>query len=312
MFAEHKQRILEDLVEVHQFRVTLRLPREFEQAFHNVPASLGLADDLLEVFPVGVVIAHVFDGEAGQRQDAAQRIIDFMRHAGGQHTERSQPLRLRHPGLHGHQFLGALPHFFLQRPAPFLEVAPHLAEALEHGVEGLRQQGDLSGGIGMDLLVEPAGDDVVSGGHHLADGAGDVANHVVSDADDQEKGARGNTEEREHHAVPDGGVGVLQNPDGEHADHVPGIVANWIVLADEPVLHDERPASPGLASFQDGGDDVGRCSRPGCPAAGSGSDAGRDSKFVLEDGDGAAIHVPEPVAAKQEVPDAVHNAEIPG
>ena len=82
------------------------------------------------------------------------------------------------------------------------------------------------------LLVEPAGDDVVGGGHHLADGAGDVANHVVGDADDQEKAAGGDAEEREDHAVADGGVGVLQNSDGEHADDVPGIVANGIVLAD--------------------------------------------------------------------------------
>jgi len=139
LFGYQRQGVLEDLVEVHQLGVALGLPREFEQALHNVPASLGLADDLLEVFAVGIVIPHVFDGEGRQRQDAAQRIIDFMRHPGRQHTEGSQPLRLGHPGLHRHQLLGALPHLFLERPAPFLQIAPHLPEALEHGVEGFRQ-----------------------------------------------------------------------------------------------------------------------------------------------------------------------------
>jgi hypothetical protein len=75
------------------------------------------------------------------------------------------------------------------------------------------------------FVVEAPGGDVASGGDHLADRPGDVADHVIGDTDDADEADGGDGEERKDDLIAGLSVSALEQTGEQGADHL-GFVAS--------------------------------------------------------------------------------------
>ncbi len=136
---DHGDRPPRHVVEVGGLAARRRLAREVEQAAHDLAAALGLAHDDLEVgAPLGVVLG-ALQQERRVGEHAGERVVDLVRHAGGEAADRGELVGLR-------------------------ELALRLGEACGHVVEGPRQVAELVAPVRRDRRREIARGDAPRAG----------------------------------------------------------------------------------------------------------------------------------------------------
>jgi hypothetical protein len=86
------QGLLHDGVDVQVRHLRILGPGEFQQPLDDILAAGGLLDDLLEVAVAGAVLGRVFQQQVAVDEDGAEGVVDLVRHAGRQLSQRRQLL----------------------------------------------------------------------------------------------------------------------------------------------------------------------------------------------------------------------------
>ena len=160
--------VFDDLVEVGEFLLRRLLPGEIEQPSDDAGAPLGLPDHQVHVLGVLAAVLHLFPQQDREGKDAGQRIVQFMRDAGGKQSDRSQLFAPRGFGLGNAELLGSLLDLLLQGARPLAQLRPGIPQSRRHGIEGVRKLAELVAAPHRNRLFQIPGRDPLRPGFQVA------------------------------------------------------------------------------------------------------------------------------------------------
>ena len=84
---------VQEMIHINRFHQRLALTGEIEQVPDDRVATLGFLFDTLQVFPDSTFRRHLLHDQTAEQENAAQGVIDLVRHSGGQLADHRQTIR---------------------------------------------------------------------------------------------------------------------------------------------------------------------------------------------------------------------------